>query len=64
MTRYVPIKPGQRVARCLGRVERPEAEPAPPVAVLPSYATADECRRAHPGCEVWSVNVEGKRPPR
>jgi hypothetical protein len=60
MTRYVPIKPGQRVARCLGRVERPRwwqrliptRRPR-----LPSYATAEECRQAHPGCEVWSVQV-------
>ena len=62
-TRYIPVQPGQRVRRCLGPAERPELEPAPPVAVLPSYPTAELCRALHPGCEVWSVNVREKRKP-
>lgn len=60
MTRYVPVPPGQRVARLIGRAERPRwwqrLIPTRRRAV-PSYATAEECRRAHPGCDVWSVQV-------
>jgi hypothetical protein len=64
-TRYVPLKPNERIAQSLGRTRRPSllrrlfARKRP---VLPGYATPDECRRAHPGCEVWSVYVQEGRP--
>jgi hypothetical protein len=63
-SRYVPLRPGQRVRRALGRTARPRwwmrLWPARRVA-LPSYASAEACRTAHPGCEVWSVWIEEAR---
>ena len=65
-TRYIPVQPGQRVRRCLGPADRPRwwqrLWPTRRRAV-PSYATPEQCRTAHPGCEVWSVNVREKRKP-
>lgn len=64
-TRYVPLRPGQRIRRALGPADRPpwwrRLLPLRRRA-LPSYATPEACRAAHPGCEVWSVKTEGGRP--
>lgn len=48
---YIPVPPGQTVRRIVA------VHPRPAHGLTPAYATADECRQRHPGCDVWRVEV-------
>lgn len=59
---YIPVPRGRTV-----KTAQPAEKPGPLARlasslrrrkVLPAYATADECRARHPGCEPWRVPLE------
>jgi hypothetical protein len=49
-TLYIPVPPGTATVRVAGEVERGPG-------AVPAYATAEECRAAHPGCDVWRITL-------